>query len=242
MRWPPALLIGVICAVLGTVFALFLGDAITKAYRVSNFEGQRGYAVIFLFAPAGLLLGLVIGIVAARMSVGVGAAHFFKTQGLALVYTGVVAAGAGGLALLAADRPPRLGGKELRLEFEIRIPTHQPVPEDLVKAEFQVTFYENDKNNRFADLAFDKVTRDSAFATVPGTARIGAHSTYRMLSASFAGGDSHVFEVRLAPGPTQADTAWTEWAKTRDPLGKSEARTGERYQVRYRVAPVPPTT
>jgi len=151
---------------------------------VSNFEGQRGYAVIFLFAPA-------------------------------------VVAGAGGLALLAADRP---------------------VPDDLEAAEFGVSFYENDKNNRFADLAFDQVTRDSAFATVSGTARIGAHSTFRMLSASFAGGDSHVFEIRLAPGPTQADTAWTEWAKTRDPLGKSEAQTGERYQVRYRVAPVPPTT
>ena len=67
MRWPSALLIGVICAVLGTVLALVLGDAITKAYRVSNFEGQRGYAVVFLFAPAGLLLGLIIGIVAARM-------------------------------------------------------------------------------------------------------------------------------------------------------------------------------
>lgn len=242
MRWPSALLIGVICAVLGTGLALFLGEAITKAYRVSNFEGQRGYAVVFLFGPAGLLLGLIIGLVTARMSEGVGTAYFFKTQGLALLYTGVIAAGAGGVALLAADRPPRLAGKELNLEFEIRIPTNLPVPDDLEAAGFGVSFYENDKNNRFADLAFDQVTRDSAFVTVPGTAWIGAHSTYRMLSASFAGGGSHVFEIRLAPGPTQADTAWTEWAKTRDPLGKSEAGTGERYQVRYRVAPVPPTT
>ena len=132
MRWPSALLIGVICAVLGTVLALVLGDAITKAYRVSNFEGQRGYAVVFLFAPAGLLLGLIIGIVAARMSQGVGRGHFFKTQGLALLVTGVVAGGVSGLALLLADRPPKLGGNELNLEFEIRIPTDQPVPKDLV--------------------------------------------------------------------------------------------------------------
>jgi hypothetical protein len=189
-----------------------------------------------------LLLGLIIGVVAARMSGGTGTAHFFKTQGLALLCTGVVIAGAGGLALLAADRPPRLGGKELRLEFELRLPTDQPVPDDLAAAELRVSFYENDKNNRVADLAFDRVTRDSAFVTVPGTARVGAHSNYRMLSASFAGGDSHVFEIRLAPGPTRADTAWTDWVLTRDPLGKYEARTGERYQVRYRVAPVTPTT
>jgi len=242
MRWPPALLIGLICAVLGTVLGLFLGDAITKAYRVSNFEGQRGYAVVFLFGPAGLLLGLIIGIVTARVSAGVGSAHFFKTQGLALLVTGVVAGGVSGLALLLADRPPKLGGNELNLEFEIRIPTDQPVPEDLEAAELRVSFYENAKNNRLAELAFDQVTRDSAFVTVPGTAWIGSHSIYRMLSAGFGSGDSHVFEIRLPPGPTQADTAWTEWTKTRDPLGQSEARTGERYQVRYRVAPVPPTT
>jgi hypothetical protein len=241
MRWPSTIVIALICAALGTALGLLLGGAITKAYRVSNFEGKAGYAIVFIFAPAGLLLGLIIGTATARMSGGAGTAHFFKTQGLALLITGVGLGAAGGLALLLADRPPKLGGNELNLEFEIRIPTDQPVPADLEQAEFRVSFFENDKNNRSADLAFDLVTRDSAFVTVPGTAWIGAHSLFRMLSAGFGGGDSRVFEIRLAPGPTEADTAWTDWQGSRAPLGKYEGRTGEPYQVRYRVAPVPPT-
>lgn len=82
------------------------------------------------------------------MNPGIGAGAFFKAQG------------------------PTLDGKELNLEFAIRIPKDPPVPDDL------------------------KAT----------------------------------------------DTAWTDWQKTRDPIGQTEARTGERYQVRYRVAPVPSTT
>jgi hypothetical protein len=242
MRWPATLLIGTICAALGTVLGLFLGDAITKAHNVSDFEGKRGYAVVFLFAPAGLLLAGIAGVVVARLSAGAGTAHFFKTQGLALLVAAVVVGASGGLALLSADRAPKLGGQELALEFEMRIPTDQPVPEDLEAAGFTVSFFENDKNNRYAEVRFAEITRGSAFVTVPGRAYLATHSNFRMLSARFGGEDTHVFEIRLRPAPTSADTAWSDWAKTRDPLGRSEARAGERYQLRYRVAPVPSTT
>lgn len=240
MRWPAAIGIGAVCAIVGCVLGFALGDVITRAYKVSDFEGGRGYAVVFLFVPAGMFLSLAIGIAVARASHGTGAGGFFKAQGIALLASAGTLGALSGIALLLADRAPKIGGKALQLEFEIRIPTDQPVPDDLKTASLTASFYENKDNNRFADLAFDKVTRDSGFVTVPGTAYIGGHSTYRMLSAYLGGGESHVFEIRISPGPVARDMEWSGWEKTRDPLGANESRTGERWQVRYRVAPLPP--
>lgn len=234
MRWPASIGIGVVCAIVGCVLGFALGDVITRAYKVSNFEGGRGYAVVFLFAPAGMFLSLVIGIAVARMSHGVGTGGFFKAQAIALLASAGTLGAISGIALLLADRAPTMGGKGLQLEFEMRIPTDQPIPDD-IKAKLTASFYENKDNNRFADLDFTRVTRDSAFVTVPGTAYIGGHSNYRMLSAYFSSMESHVFEIRISPGPVAKDMEWSGWEKTRDPLGQGESRTGQRWEVRYRV-------
>ncbi len=58
IRWTLGILLGLIVG--GTAGALF-GDAIGAAFNISNFEGGRGYFVVFLIIPGFALVGAILG-------------------------------------------------------------------------------------------------------------------------------------------------------------------------------------
>ncbi len=58
LRWTSGILIGLIVG--GLTGGLF-GDAIGAAFDISNFEGGRGYFVIFLIIPGFALVGAILG-------------------------------------------------------------------------------------------------------------------------------------------------------------------------------------
>lgn len=65
MRFLRASIIALFTASVGCLLAFFVGDYLTRLAHVPEMEGQRGMTVVFLCAPLGILVGLVIGIVAA---------------------------------------------------------------------------------------------------------------------------------------------------------------------------------
>src|SRR4030095_13996114 len=85
MRFPRAFAIGVITAVVGCLLAFFVGDYLTRLAHVPEMEGQRGMTVVFLCAPLGILVGLVIGIVSAILVRRQGLAGFLIAQGWSLL-------------------------------------------------------------------------------------------------------------------------------------------------------------
>jgi len=89
-----------------TFIAIFAGDYLTRLYRVSDFEGQRGYAVIFLCAPLGMIAGFIVGLVAALRSRRPGLIGFLTTQRLSILLTCILAGLLTGILYLAADKPP----------------------------------------------------------------------------------------------------------------------------------------
>jgi hypothetical protein len=86
--------------------AIFAGDYLTRLYRVSDFEGQRGCAVIFLCAPLGMTAGFIVGLVAALRSRRPGLIGFLTTQRLSMLLTCILAGLLTGILYLAADKPP----------------------------------------------------------------------------------------------------------------------------------------
>jgi len=122
MRFLRAFAIAFITAVVGMFLAVFASDYLTKLYHVPDMEGQRGMTIIFLFAPLGIMVGFVVGIVVALCARWPGFIGFVKTQGLSILFTSLVAGLLIGAPYLVSDKPPRIDGEPLRLYFELRVP------------------------------------------------------------------------------------------------------------------------
>ncbi|MEZ4617690.1 MAG: hypothetical protein R2867_19550 [Caldilineaceae bacterium] len=65
LRWTLGILIGLI---VGGAAGALLGDPISAALHISNFEGGRGYFVIFLIIPGLALLGAIVGALVVGLS------------------------------------------------------------------------------------------------------------------------------------------------------------------------------
>jgi len=63
MRVLRASIIALFTAFFGCLLAFFVGDYLSRLAQMSNMEGGRGMFVVFVCAPLGILVGLVIGIV-----------------------------------------------------------------------------------------------------------------------------------------------------------------------------------
>ena len=110
MRFLRAFAIALITAVVGMFLAVFASDYLTRLYHVSDMEGQRGMTVIFLFAPLGIIVGFLIGLITALRTHWPGFIGFLKTQALSVLVTIALATVVSGLCWVAADKPPKIDG------------------------------------------------------------------------------------------------------------------------------------
>jgi MFS family permease len=241
MRFLRAFAIGVITAVAGMFLAIFASDYLTRLYHVSDMEGQRGMTVIFLFAPLGLIVGFCIGlIVALRMRLP-GFIGFIKTQGLSILITIALAAGVSGLFWLGADKPPKLHGRELVLEFELKIPPAIQLPAELTEYTLRASLYANNKENRVASIDVESITKQDSYAIVPGTVALMSHSANRSLVASIGnepGAAQFIDLKKLPPAPRKENEIFSDWTLATQRADLTPVPEGKRIAVRYRVRPV----
>jgi MFS family permease len=148
-------------AVLSVVASLYL----TELYHVSNFEGGRGMLIFFALAPLGLIVGFIIGLIVALRSREHGFGGFARAQGIALGIVLGLAAIVSGVLYLAADHPPKLDGKPLALEFELKIPPALKLPAQPSVETLHASLY---ANNRYALLDYDKIASRDGYVFVPG--------------------------------------------------------------------------
>ena len=100
MRFLRAFAVGVITAVVGMFLAIFASDYLTRLYHVSDMEGQRGMAVIFLFAPLGFGRRLPHRNNRCAAHALAGRRWLLKTQGLSILIVIAIAAAVSGLLWL----------------------------------------------------------------------------------------------------------------------------------------------
>jgi MFS family permease len=241
MRFLRAFAIGVITAVVGMFLAIFASDYLTRLYHVSDMEGQRGMAVIFLFAPLGLVVGFLIGIIAALRTRWSGVVGFIKTQGLSILIVIAIAAAVSGLLWLGADKPPKIEGKELALEFELKIPPAIQIPEELNDYTIRASLYANNKNNRYASIDLKSMTKQDGYVIVSGIAALMSHSANRSLFASIGNepGASQFIDLKTLPAvPRKENETWSDWTLATQRADLTPVPEIERIAVRYRVRPV----
>jgi hypothetical protein len=237
MKWPAALLIGVLSAIFGMVIAAAVAEYVMQAHEVSNFEGARGFAVVFIFMPIGFLTGLVSGTVVGRLWKGRrgGFSGFAMRQGIALAVVGALIAGTGGISLLTIDTPPLIDGHELKLEYEVRLPRGMPVPEDLAASDLRTSLFATESDNQYADIAFDRVRREDDRLIVPASVMLQSKSPTRTVLFGFDFESSQVFDLKLRGVPRREDVNWTDWITAKRDVKAVEIPEGKRYEIRYRI-------
>src|SRR5215831_17813474 len=184
MRVLRALFVALVTAVGGGILAIFVGDYLTKLAHVPEMEGQRGMTVFFLCVPLGIIAGLVIGITASILIRRQGAAGFLVAQGWSLLVVCGIAGLLGGVPYLLSDKPPKLDGKRLQLEFEVRAPATFKIPEQPDGYSIRVSLYTNNRQSDFAFIDWSSITKDPDHVIIPGKVPLLTHSKTRLLLAS----------------------------------------------------------
>lgn len=246
MTWLLTLAVGVATAVAGCVGAGVLGGLCAAWYRITTREGAAGYYVVAI-ALAGLVGGFGIGLVTARVVAAGTAPTFLRALGLSLSVLAALLILIGGIAWLGADFPPKIGGRELVVEVEVRFPPRFTVP--VVDANegyhwsVSITADHGARSQRSGDLRMADARREEGRAVVPATVSLQTSDEGKSLGVTLGEAQAQFFRFPLPGKPTSADMAWSPWMTTPTlgnltPVPDADA-VAVRYRVQLYVAPPP---
>jgi hypothetical protein len=240
MRVLRALSIALLTAFVGCLLAFFVGDYLTRLAHMSNMEGGRGMFIVFLCAPLGILVGLVIGIISSILVRREGLAGFLVAQSWSVLIVCGVAGVLAGVPYLLSDKPPRIDGKRLELRFELRAPATFKIPDQPDGYDIRVALYTDNRQSQYAFIDWNGITKDAEHATVPGNVPLLTHSKTRSLLASIGNepAASQFIELRIPPAPRKEDETWSDWIFATQRADLSPVSEPERMALRYRVRPV----
>jgi hypothetical protein len=240
MRILQASFIALFTALVGCLLAFFVGDYLTRLAHMSNMEGGRGMFVVFVCAPLGILAGMVIGIISSILVRRQGLAGFFVAQGWSLLIVCGLAGLLAGVPYLLSDKPPRIDGKRLELQFELRAPAAFKVPNQPGGYSVQVSLYTDNRQNQYAFIDWNAITKDAEHVTVPGRVPLLTHSKSRSLLASVGNEPvaSQFIDLKIRPAPRKEDETWSDWIFATQRADLSPVPEPERMALRYRVRPV----
>lgn len=217
----------------GLVLAGLAADAGTRAHHVSDFEGGRGYLVVFLLAPAGGLVGVVVGLLLASRVAPGQLGSLAVQQGWAFLITAAVIGAALGVALLAVPRPVEIDGRQAVLDLEVRLPRSVVGERDL--AELKVSLFASRSDNHYVDLDPATARREEAFIIVAGQTPLRSRAANRSLLAGFGSGPSQVIDLPLDASPRKVSDAWSPWLAAKLMSDLSPVAPAEAIEARYRV-------
>lgn len=234
MSWKIAILVAFLTAVITGIVTAFVAEYTTKAMKVSNFEGGRGYAVIFLIL-AGLIGGLIIGLVTTALVGATEWGHFWKAQGWSLLASNGIVFLIMGLCLLSIPKKPLLDGEAIALEAEIFVPEDLGPTGSPSEKNLRLSLYAGRDDNRYVDIDTRRLRHEAGMVVIPVETFLNTVAPMRMLSLTVNDSVGYTLDMPLQPAPRKEDLAWTE----RLPMRLSQV-TNTRYEytrvlVRYRV-------
>ena len=240
MRVLRASVIALFTAFFGCLLAFFVGDYLSRLAQMSNMEGGRGMIVVFVCAPLGILVGLVIGIVSSIWVRRQGPTGFLIAQGWSLLIVCGLAGLLAGVPYLLSDKPPTVDGKRVELQFELRAPATFTIPDQPDGHSIRVSLYADNRQDEYAFIDWSGIIKDPEHATIPGHVPLLTHSKTRSLLASIGNEPvaSQFIELRIPPKPRKDDEAWSDWIFATQRADLSPVSESERMAIRYRVRPV----
>jgi hypothetical protein len=241
MSWKIALLVGLLTAVVTAFVTAFVADRVTAMHGVSDFEGKRGYAIVFLFIPAGFVGGFLLGLLGSRLVGAVEWAQFWKAAGLSILLGQVALFGIAGLSLLSIPRAPEQDGKPLVLEVEVSVPLVRITPRSREPEQIRLSLYAGPKDNAYATVDRSHFREEHGYLIVPASADLNSISNTRVLSFHIEEHTWLAFDLPLPPTPS-ANGLWSAPAPMRDARTSTGGAGPSDVLLRYRVVKHPTTT
>jgi hypothetical protein len=250
MSWPLTILVGLLTAVAGCVGAGYLATLCIDWYRISSREGESGYFIV-LMGFLGIAGGLAIGIVCSRMVAKGADPGFFRALGLSLGATLGLLAAIAGLCWLGADIPPKIDGKELDIEVEVRFPAGhaRPVQEEAKDGgsrDWHVTItadHGKRRQSRGPLRPADAFQAEGRWV-VPGELDLSTSDQGKAIGLSVGREMPQYFDLPLPGHPSRKHLEWSPWLTkqfngSRAPI-PAEEMVEVRYRVKLHVPPPPP--
>ncbi len=236
MSWLASILVAVLTAAVGTLAGGYVASLCVDWYHISGREGGSGYFIVAM-GLLGLLTGVVVGLVAARVVAAHPDPGFLKALGLALgVHLGVIGA-IGAVARLVADIPPTIDGEMLLLAVELRYPaewTTSPATdttEGYLELHSVPAFSHTVRATERGALWKEDAHLVDGRWVVPGAVNVFTSRGSRMLSVHLGDDSVDGFLVPLPGHPGRRDLAWSDWLPREGKGGPPRAK-GLNYRFR----------
>lgn len=240
-----AVLTGLICGAVGLFIAGFVTYRSLSWHRVSAREGAHGYAIIF-GSIAGLVIAFILGVILALIFGGDTLALWGKGLGIAMGTTLALGLAILGVSYATSDHPPKIDGRELELELEVRTAPGVVVKPGEDDDKFGAFLYairrkmlsppwRRQLSSRRMEWRLLKAGPDQAEAgcVLACEMPIGS-TTRRMLILRLGELPEQIFPMPLPKRPGNADLQWSSWKEAQS--GQAAALPAEqRVAVRYRV-------
>ena len=237
MNWWYSILIGLITAAAAGLGAGMVAHRCIGWYRISSREGQSGYFLVAM-AGLGLVAGLLIGVICARLVAPSASPGFFQGLGSALLATACLLGLITLLCRMGADLPPRLEGRELAVEVEVRLPAGQTPRADPgadVPPYVSVTADSGNRDTSAGALRPAEARLESGHWIVSAVVSLQTSDSGKSLGVRLSGQETQFFRLPLPARPGREAMAWSPWMTGPTFGNLSPVNPAEAVAVRYRV-------
>ncbi len=233
MKWLASIFVGLCAAPLAAIIVGTAADSWATWLRVSSREGAAGYWVVMM-ALLAAVVALIAGIAIARGWL-LAAPDFWSALGATVGSVGAITLVITGLVWLSADHPPRIDGRRLQIEAEVRFPAGTTV--DSLKAAtpyLSIVRVDSRDSRGSGNFGFEAARETEGHLVVPVTLDLYTSAKRKIFHLESPDGRHADFPIGFGSKPERRDLEWTPWIP---------AEAGAPHAIRYRVvvvAPLPP--
>jgi hypothetical protein len=244
MSWITSVFIALLTGGLGLFVAGCVAAACVNWYHISGFEGGSGYFMVAI-ALMGGIAGVFIGLMASWLVGAASAPGFFKGLGLSWGIVLSIAGAATLIAFLLADIPPRIKGRYLDLEVEIKLPVGETNSPANVTGNSSLTLgsvvNHVQRRSEKGDLKLGKARLENGRWIIPGSVSLFTMRGKRSIAAELGGKYVAGFIIPLPARPGKRFEQWSEWGPRPRPGNPPWPDTNPSYRFRVqRLAPSSP--
>jgi len=239
MSWIASVFIAALTGTLALFVAGFIGALTARWFHISTFEGGAGYHALAI-AVLGGVVGVLLGFIISRFAGGPAALGFFKGLGCAWGAVLLIGAVSTGICFLLGDISPKIDGKYLDLEVEIKLPAGDTNFVAGTTTNASVTFgsivNHVQRASRKRDVDLNEARQENGRWIIPGAVNLFTMRGKRSISLYFGENYAAGFLVPLPARPGKQYQEWSDWG----PRPKQGAWPESNASYRFRVRPITP--